>query len=279
MKLFSALRLSVLLFGAGSVGSAAAPWKIMTVGDSITAGADSFFCYRFALDEKLRAAGFAVEFVGTQTSTNSNSSTRTGTSTNSSITTNSSTQPTTGTNVSMSTNSSASPAGSLLHEGYGGKNTEYLAQIVPAHFLEHPAEIVLLHSGHNHSVEEKPVPGILAATESLIRSFREVNPHVTVLLAKVIPSGKLPKYAYIPDLNTALAELAARLDRSEQRVILVDQATGFDWQTDTVSDRVHPNAAGAEKMARVWFAALQPLLSKPRRNDDLPAGRPAPASN
>ena len=197
--------------------------RIMAVGDSITEGA-TFPCYRPPLAEKLRAAGYAVEFVGTRVS--------------------------------------ASPLGPLAHEGYGGKNTEYLAGNVPAHFREKPADIVLLHSGHNHTVEEKPVAGIVAATAKLIAALRAVNPHVTVLLAQVIPAGKLPKYAYLPELNAALASLAARLDAPAQRVILVDQASGFDWRTDTVEDHVHPNACGAEKMAAVWFAALAPLLKK-----------------
>jgi lysophospholipase L1-like esterase len=197
--------------------------RIMAVGDSITEGA-TFPCYRPLLAEKLRAAGHAVAFVGTRVS--------------------------------------ESPLGPLAHEGYGGKNTEFLAETVPAHFRAQPADIVLLHSGHNHSVEEQPVAGIVAATEKLIAAFRAANPRVTVLLAQVIPAGKLPKYAYLPELNRALALLAARLDAPAQRVLLVDQATGFDWRTDTVEDHVHPNSRGAEKMAAVWFAALEPVLSK-----------------
>lgn len=199
--------------------------RIMAVGDSITEGADFFSTYRVPLWQKLSAAGYAVEFVGTRTSPSS--------------------------------------AGPLAHEGYGGKNTEQLAALVPAHFAEHPADIVLLHSGHNHTVEEQPVPGIIAATERLIAAFRAVNPHVTVLLAQVIPAGKLPKYAYLPELNRALAQLTSRLDTPEQRVVLVDQATGFNWETDTVADKVHPNAAGAEKIATVWFAALKKILPPP----------------
>ena len=103
------------------------PIRLMAVGDSITAGADFFSNYRYPLWEKLFGMGYVVEFVGTQTS-----DTR---------------------------------IGPLAHEGYGGRNTEYLADTVPAHFREHPADIVLLHSGHNHTVEEQPVPGIVAATE------------------------------------------------------------------------------------------------------------------
>lgn len=201
------------------------PIRLMAVGDSITAGADFFSNYRYPLREKLLAAGYVVEFTGTQTS--------------------------------------PSRAGPLAHEGYGGKNTEYLAATIPANFRAFPADIVLLHSGHNHTVEEQPVPGILTATESLVAAFREANPRVTVLLAQVIPAGKLPKYAYIPELNAGLARLAARLDRPGQRVVAVDQAAGFDWTTDTVDDKVHPSARGAEKMAQAWFEALRKILPPP----------------
>lgn len=149
----------------------------------------------------------------------------------------------------------------LRHAGYGGKNIEFLAATVPAHFAKNPADIVLLHAGHNHFAEEQPIPGMLTATERLITAFRAANPQVIVLLAQVIPAGKLPKYSYIPELNAELARLASRLHTPAQPVRLVDQATGFDWRTDTISDLVHPNASGAAKMAARWFEALHSLLS------------------
>jgi lysophospholipase L1-like esterase len=155
------------------------------------------------------------------------------------------------------------PAG-LRHGGYGGKNAEQIAELYAGFHATTPADIVLIHAGHNHFAEEKPVPGILRATESMIASARQANPKVTILLAQVITSGKLPKYSYLPGLNQQLAKLATKLHRPEQRVILVDQATGFDWKTDAVADLVHPNAQGAAKMAGQWFEALQPLLPAKR---------------
>lgn len=164
------------------------------------------------------------------------------------------------------------PAG-LRHGGYGGKNAEQIAELYAGFHAANPADIVLIHAGHNHFAEEKPVPGILRATGSMIATARKANPKATVLLAQVITSGKLPKYSYLPELNRQLALLAKRLDRPQQRVLLVDQATGFDWKTDAVADLVHPNDQGAEKMAECWFQALKPLL--PAKADA--AGIPLPA--
>jgi acetyl esterase/lipase len=200
-------------------------YRIMPVGDSITEGGPAFSVYSYPLWEKLVTAGYLVEYVGSK--------------------------------------KSATRIGPLAHEGYSGKNAEFLATVVPKNFEQHPADIVLLHAGHNYTVEEAPVPKIITATESMIAGFRRTNPQVTVLLAKVICSGKLPKYSYIPQLNEELGKLALRLNKPGQPVVIVDQAEGFDPATDTIADHVHPNAKGAEKMAQRWFETLTPLLDKP----------------
>jgi len=146
------------------------------------------------------------------------------------------------------------------HAGYGGKNTAYLKSISREIYQKYPADIVLIHSGHNSFSKDKPVPGILADTEAIIRNIHTINPKSKVLLAQVIPSGKLPKYDYIPDLNRQLPELAKRLNKEGISVTIVNLEAGFDWRSDTVADQVHPSASGARKMADQWLQALLPLL-------------------
>jgi lysophospholipase L1-like esterase len=199
--------------------SSAEPVRILAIGDSITQGGKTFVTYRLPLDRKLRAAGLRYEFVGTQ--------------------------------------QSEGPHGPLWHEGYGGKNAEFLAGIMPQKLKQLQPDIILLHCGHNHFAEEKPVAGILAAERAIIEAARKQNPKVVVLLAQVITSGKLPKYGYLPELNQAQVLLARELTRADSPVVIVDQATGFDPQKDTIPDKVHPNAQGAEKMADQWFVALK----------------------
>lgn len=159
------------------------------------------------------------------------------------------------------------------HAGYGGKNTRYLLSITKDVYSRYPADIVMIHSGHNSFSQDKPVPGIIHDTEAMIDNIREINPDVIVLLAQVIPSGKLPKYSYIPELNQELSSLFGRLNKQWQSIILVNQAEGFHWKTDTVKDKVHPNASGAKKMAEKWIDALLPLLEKKDANKALKATR------
>ncbi len=199
-------------------------YTIMPVGDSTTEG-NGGVSYRYPLWEKLQAAGYFVEFVGSR--------------------------------------QAETRIGPLLHEGWGGHRAEFFAENMERLYKANPADIVLLHSGHNHFVEEKPVAGIVAATESIIATIQRINPQATILVAQVIPAGKLPKYSYIPELNSQLADLVKRLDPDQTKVILVNQADGFDIETDTVPDKVHPNPKGAEKMAQKWFETLVKVLPSP----------------
>ncbi len=209
--------------------------RIMPVGDSITEGASSFSVYRPPLYDKLTAAGYHFEFVGSKSSTYS------------------------------------SPTGTvtLKHEGQGGANAQTVASNVAASFPNNPADIVLIHSGHNYNTSEATLDEagkeaiattVENATRNMIATCRATNPRVIVLVAQVITSNKLPKYAYIPNLNARLATMAASLSTAASPVMIVNQADGWDPAADTITDLVHPNAVGAEKMAVKWFAALSPLL-------------------
>lgn len=225
----SAFACLILPLMSVAADSAIKPVTIMPLGDSITEGGAGFFVYRYPLMEKLRSAGYDVACVGSKA-----------------------TQPLTG-----------SPLGVLSHEGYAGKNIAFIKALFADHYQANPADVILLHAGHNQFSDQQPIPGMLKDTRDIIAAARAINPKVTVLLGQVIPSGKLPKYSYIPDFNRALIPLAAELNTGTSPVILVDHATGFNWHTDTVADQVHPNALGAEKMAGRWFEALVKILPPP----------------
>ena len=109
-----------------------------------------------------------------------------------------------------------------------------------------------MHAGHNQSVEEKPVDRIIAAQKAIVEKIKVINPDAVILVAKVIESGKLPKYSSIPDLNRKLEQLVSELCRTYSGIFMVDQAKKFDWLENTIDDKVHPNVIGADKMAQAF---------------------------
>ncbi len=198
-------------------------FTVMGIGDSITEGGASFSSYLYPLWEKLFSAGYDFEFIGPR--------------------------------------QSGCRIGKLKHCGFSGKNAEFIASQVDSVYRKYPADFVLIHAGHNHFVEEKPVKGIIAAYRKMITTILKVNPSAHILMAQVVGSGKLPKYSYIPQLNKEIAKMVNSYHSSQ--IVLVNQNKGFEWETMTIADKVHPNKKGREQMANVWLTALRPLLQQP----------------
>lgn len=194
---------------------------IMGIGDSITEGGSSFNCYLYPLWNMLHNEGYDFEFIGPR--------------------------------------DSESEIGIIKCCGYGGKTVEFIESKIDSVYTIYPADFVLIHAGHNHFVEENPVPSIINSYKSMINKIRAINPQVCILLAKVIPSGKLPKYSYIPELNKAIVKI---VEDYEGEIILVDQSKRFNWKKHTINDKVHPNKIGGERMANVWFKALKNIINK-----------------
>lgn len=197
------------------------PTTILALGDSITEGGGASFSYLSVLREMLQVRGCQVNFIGPKQQINS--------------------------------------VGKISHAGYSGKTVEFLAAHIDSIYREYPADIVLIHSGHNHFAEEKPVKGMLNTYQSIIKKLKQINPGVTILMAQVINSGKLPKYSYIPELNKEIGLMVKKYN--DPKLILVDQFSLFDWREHTIADHVHPNQKGAELMAKVWFDTLIKILS------------------
>lgn len=195
---------------------------ILGLGDSITEGGPDYYSYLFPLDSLLSAAGQPHDFIGPRSSTRE---------------------------------------GRLLHHaGFSGKTAEFLAKQIDSIYSAYPADIVLLHAGHNHFQEENPVAGIVRAQKAIIETIRKRNRNARILVAGVITSGKLPKYAYIPELNIAIKAMVGSF--SDPGIRFVDHQKSWNWTGDTIEDKVHPNKTGAVVIASQWFDALKDFLNK-----------------
>ncbi len=197
-------------------------YKILPLGDSITQGGAS---YRYPLWEKLHAAGYFVEYVGSR--------------------------------------ESQTRIGAIRHEGWSGHQAQFFAREIEKFYAPEKADIVLLHAGHNYEAKDDPIPTILASTETIVTTVHRLNPDAIVFVSQVITAGKLPKYSYIPELNIELAKLVERLDPKQEKVRLVNHAEGWNYEVDCTPDKVHPTHGGAEKMADKWFEALVKALPSP----------------
>ncbi len=205
--------------------------RIMPLGNSITQSYTNYNSYRRPLWHRLRNAGYAVDFVGSQRSNYNGPP--------------------------------ANPDFDLDHEGHSGWRADQLLGSIGTWASTYRPDVVLMHAGSNDMLQAQSVSGTLDELSQIIDRLRAVNPYVTILLAQIIPASDWNgRLARIKALNDAIPGLVTRKHTAQSPILLVDQATGFYPASDTF-DGIHPNASGENKMAARWYDVLTRILPKP----------------
>lgn len=219
-----------VLAGSGwrpRAGTAALRPRIMPLGDSLTQGTAEYPGYRVILWRQLREQGLQVDFVGSAR------------------------------NYFMRRWGPWGFDGD--HEGHWGWSAAQLRHHLGPWARRARPDIVLLHAGVNDLFGGRTPEAIVADLETIVHYLRRTNPRVAVLVAQLPATLDDQSGPHVVELNQRIAELGLRLNTEASPVVVVDQFSGFDPQTDTY-DGLHPNARGAEKMAARWMAALGPVL-------------------
>ena len=201
--------------------------KIMLLGDSITAGSHGTVGYRRNLYLDLVNSGFNVDFVGSQ---------------------------------------SAGSGFDADHEGHGWQTASYFNSRLngPAGYLltANPPDVILYHIGTNSLGGSDVVSYALAANETL-RIIYEYDPDITVILAKIILTTDSARNSRTHNYNLLLEEYAQYWSDNGYSIIVVDMENTLVpalYPAGDLADIVHPTTAGYEKIADVWYDALDDIL-------------------
>jgi len=205
--------------------SVARTWRVMPIGDSITAGSVLRDSYRRPLWHLLNDAGLDTDFVGSRNTEVPN------------------------------------PDFDTDHQGFSGWTADQFLENgrMERWAQDYLPDVVLIHLGTNDIFQGQSVSSTIDEIGQIIDSVRGTNPRVIVLVAQIIPTSD-PSRPSLQPFNEAIPDLVSSKDSADSPVRLVDQYTGFDATVDT-NDGIHPNVSGENKMAQKWFDALQPLLS------------------
>lgn len=222
------LALGAALAPSATAAPAAAPVRIMPLGDSITGSPG---CWRAVLWNRLQSTGYRnIDFVGTLNQ------------------------------------QGCSQALDGDNEGHGGELVTNVANqnLLPGRLAATRPDIVVMHLGTNDVWSNISPDTILAAYTKLVQQMRASNPNTKLVVAQLIPmnpSGCTACAQRVVALNARIPGWARATSTARSPVTVVDQWTGFNTSSDTY-DGVHPSASGNDKIAARWYPALTAALGR-----------------
>jgi lysophospholipase L1-like esterase len=232
----------------------AAPLRIMCIGDSITAGYTDNpswakhpfrFGYRSGLYTLLSNAGYNFRFVGR------------------------STEPWTGISGDPTHGGTCKPALDLRdysqdgHRGYGGRAAKFLNLHILNWLTSDDPDVILLKIGTNSQDQD--------GLDTLVNTITTNKPDAHLIVAQIMPKfscnpGIVTYNAYIRD------SLVPKYQAQGKKVTIADQYAPFltnSADLNSIDQTLfsnginHPSNPGYDKMAQVWFDAIQALGLSP----------------
>lgn len=250
LSVYFLLRYFLVLYLATVAQPSTAQFKIMCLGNSITQGNLEHPGYKYRLWQKLVDAGVDFEFVGSHDVNNGGTPAVKGEVRNGKVFTN------------RNEGHWGWRTDEILNGEDGGSSTNNLSVWLQSY----TPDIVLMHLGTNDVFQQQSISSTLDELRTVAAQLRSKNPNVVILMAKLIPAYDQVAgpdiAASIEELNTYLPSLAEELHTTASPVVLVDQYTNFNATTGADTwDGIHPNGSGEEKMATIWYNAMQPYIT------------------
>ncbi|GAA2577238.1 SGNH/GDSL hydrolase family protein [Winogradskya consettensis] len=192
--------------------------RVMPLGDSITEGTQVPGGYRIGLWQRMAAAGYRVDLVGTQFN-------------------------------------GPAALGDHDHEGHPGWRIDQIDANVTGWLAATGPRTVLLHIGTNDILQNYNVAGAPGRLSTLIDHITAVAPSADVFVATIIPLASASQEAAARGFNAAVPGIVQSRAAAGKRVHLVDMHAALT--TADLIDGVHPTAGGYDKMAATWYSALR----------------------
>ena len=153
------------------------------------------------------------------------------------------------------------------HEGHGGYTIEGnngIAQFVNTSIPSYSPDIITLMIGTNDINGNNNLSDAPNRLGKLLDSIFMRDANILVILAQIVPTRSDGTNNAVKTYNAAMPNLVSTRVAKGQHVVLVDMYTAFtddaNYKQSLFADNLHPNQAGYDLMADVWFEALSPYL-------------------
>ena len=141
------------------------------------------------------------------------------------------------------------------NEGHPGYRIDAIASLATGSVSTYKPNVVTLLAGANDLIQNHDVANAPSRLSALIDQIIAADPGVTVLVANLNVSTNANIVAWGPAYNAAIPGIVQAKVSAGRHVGLVDMSALTT--ADLVSDGIHPNDVGYQKMADAWNKGVQ----------------------
>lgn len=138
------------------------------------------------------------------------------------------------------------------NEGHIGFRIDQLEKKADEDIPAQP-NLILINAGTNDALQDYRIYSAGTRMNILIEKLFSSIEGTTIILSTLLPNAKQPEK--VESINEQLRNLVAYRRARNNRIVLADMSHFI--KVDELADKIHPDDAGYEKMASVWWAAFQ----------------------
>ncbi|WP_269786394.1 ricin-type beta-trefoil lectin domain protein [Streptomyces guryensis] len=140
------------------------------------------------------------------------------------------------------------------NEGHSGYRIDQIAALADATLTRYRPNVVTLHIGTNDLQGASEVNTAIARLKSLVNQITADVPDATVLVASLVVSTSSSEEQFRGAYNQATRQIVSDAQAAGKHVAFVDMSS---LTTADLSDPLHPNDSGYQKMADAFHRGIQ----------------------
>ncbi|KAI1389382.1 carbohydrate esterase family 3 protein [Hypoxylon trugodes] len=143
-------------------------------------------------------------------------------------------------------------------EGWDGYRIEQVHTKAKDSVPKYKPNLILINAGTNDCIQDYKMSSAGNRMTDMINDLFDESPKATVILSTLIVNAREDIPERIDEYNAQLRQVASNFQEAGRSLVLVDmQGKNGPTLDDLISDGIHPNDEGYEKMAQVWFNGIK----------------------